>query len=398
MASNTEIIFGFLRNMLYEPHKAYMNLNELDKEHRKLAEGLLYVNQQMQEQRTFVGALAKGDLTVEPPRNNELVASLKSLQASLKHLTWQTQQVASGDYGQRVDFMGEFSDAFNQMIQQLDARQQALEEEIERGREKSRALEASNVLLTNITCGISKSIVVLNDQTGNVLFMNPAAEQLLAYERNLLSLLNKETQEVSVAVSNGAKFYAVENYAVRWADEEATAFILDNISEKKKQIMELEHFALYDELTGVKNRFAGMNILQEWIDKKKRFVLAFIDLDNLKYVNDGLGHKEGDCYIIRVSQLLLSFSKDVIVSRIGGDEFMVLILNQDKERADRRFAELNEEMIRSTADAGHVYKGSISYGTVEYDQKMSASEMLGLADGRMYECKREHKWEIMGRK
>ncbi|WP_186441353.1 response regulator [Desulfamplus magnetovallimortis] len=66
-------------------------------------------------------ALSRGELIIEKNRRGKLLIhqSLKSLQASLKTLTWTTQQIAKGDFSQRVNFMGDFSDAFNQMTDQL---------------------------------------------------------------------------------------------------------------------------------------------------------------------------------------------------------------------------------------------------------------------------------------
>ncbi|MBF0536601.1 MAG: hypothetical protein HQK90_16555 [Nitrospirae bacterium] len=65
--------------------------------------------------------LASGEINFEPCKGNTLIAqSLKSLQASLKNLTWTTKQIALGDFGHKVDFMGEFSEAFNSMAVQLD--------------------------------------------------------------------------------------------------------------------------------------------------------------------------------------------------------------------------------------------------------------------------------------
>jgi diguanylate cyclase (GGDEF)-like protein len=69
--------------------------------------------------REFVFALSQGRLDVEPPSRNQLIAPFKQLQGNLRHLTWQTQQIAAGDLNQRVDFMGEFSVAFNSLIQSL---------------------------------------------------------------------------------------------------------------------------------------------------------------------------------------------------------------------------------------------------------------------------------------
>jgi two-component system sensor histidine kinase/response regulator len=68
----------------------------------------------------FVYQLGRGDLNIDPPKGNMLIhQSLKGLHASLRNLTWITQQVAAGDFTHQVSFMGEFSDAFNSMTQQL---------------------------------------------------------------------------------------------------------------------------------------------------------------------------------------------------------------------------------------------------------------------------------------
>jgi len=68
----------------------------------------------------FIHSLAHGDLEVSPPLHNLLASPFKQLQASLRHLTWQTRQIAAGDYSQRVYFMGDFSAAFNSMIESLE--------------------------------------------------------------------------------------------------------------------------------------------------------------------------------------------------------------------------------------------------------------------------------------
>jgi signal transduction histidine kinase/DNA-binding response OmpR family regulator/HPt (histidine-containing phosphotransfer) domain-containing protein len=66
-------------------------------------------------------ALSKGDIDFQAPRGNSLIlASLKNLQGSLRHLTWTTQQIAKGDFSHQVGFMGEFSLAFNSMAKQLE--------------------------------------------------------------------------------------------------------------------------------------------------------------------------------------------------------------------------------------------------------------------------------------
>jgi len=76
---------------------------------------------------TFANAIATGDLAAELKfQGGPLIGSLKSLHASLRHLTWQTKQIAQGDLTQRVDFMGEFSEAFNSMVEHLDTARREL--------------------------------------------------------------------------------------------------------------------------------------------------------------------------------------------------------------------------------------------------------------------------------
>jgi adenylate cyclase len=92
---------------------------------------ITYVNRFLVEFSAFSEALdqmAQGDLNTRPVASKMLVVqSLKTLNSNLRHLTWKTQQVAEGDLEQKVDFMGDFSVAFNSMTQQLkDSREQLL--------------------------------------------------------------------------------------------------------------------------------------------------------------------------------------------------------------------------------------------------------------------------------
>ncbi|MBW2439635.1 MAG: response regulator, partial [Deltaproteobacteria bacterium] len=82
-----------------------------------------YINRFLKEYNgstDLVNTLARGDLNFEAPKGKLIILqSLKNLQASLRHLTWTTQQIARGDFSHEVDFMGDFSAAFNSMTRQL---------------------------------------------------------------------------------------------------------------------------------------------------------------------------------------------------------------------------------------------------------------------------------------
>jgi two-component system sensor histidine kinase/response regulator len=89
----------------------------------EIKQAVRYINQFINEYNSstdLVYTLSRGDLSLEAPKGKMLILqSLKNLQASLRHLTWTTQQIARGDFSHEVDFMGEFSAAFNSMAQQL---------------------------------------------------------------------------------------------------------------------------------------------------------------------------------------------------------------------------------------------------------------------------------------
>lgn len=74
----------------------------------------------LRELRNFLYAASNGDLSGQVPLRGYVGGTLKTLQANLRHMTWQTKMVASGDFSQRVEFMGEFSESFNAMVLQLD--------------------------------------------------------------------------------------------------------------------------------------------------------------------------------------------------------------------------------------------------------------------------------------
>jgi soluble cytochrome b562 len=98
---------------------------------RKFAESMNQLISFMEEIHQFINPLARGELSeTNLSPNNFLASPFKELHSRLCHLTWQAKQVADGDYGQRVDFMGEFSEAFNSMIVALEHNERLLKEKI----------------------------------------------------------------------------------------------------------------------------------------------------------------------------------------------------------------------------------------------------------------------------
>jgi signal transduction histidine kinase len=97
----------------------------------ELAARVDQIIEQHAEVLAFVRPLSRGELAVSvPPTRNFLASPFKELHSRLTHLTWQAEQVARGDYSQRVDFMGDFSRAFNSMVEALERKELQLREKI----------------------------------------------------------------------------------------------------------------------------------------------------------------------------------------------------------------------------------------------------------------------------
>ena len=123
-----KVLFEYLRAAIYHPERAALDVARLPPGFRDFGEGLQYFAEVIVDARQFAQALSRGELDAQLSLpHNDIAAPLVALQASLRHLAWQTQQVATGDYQQRVDFMGRFSEAFNTMVQQLEAHRSAVE-------------------------------------------------------------------------------------------------------------------------------------------------------------------------------------------------------------------------------------------------------------------------------
>lgn len=119
------LLFEYLRGILYDKRIEHFDVDELSEPYKDLGRGLQHLENEVNELVAYSAELSKGNLSVEIPKEyNFLCENLKNLHANLKHLTWQAQQVTKGDYSQHVAFLGEFSEAFNEMTKQLKEREE----------------------------------------------------------------------------------------------------------------------------------------------------------------------------------------------------------------------------------------------------------------------------------
>ncbi|WP_423409876.1 EAL domain-containing protein [Heyndrickxia sp. MSNUG] len=114
--------------------------------------------------------------------------------------------------------------------------------------------------------------------------------------------------------------------------------ILRDLSDQAKSTELIKYMAFHDQLTGLRNRRALLDQLDDMVNKKKRtndeFALLFIDIDRFKFLNDTLGHIVGDQILKQVADRLLEIQKEYCtVYRQGGDEFMIVLENTGRQAA-----------------------------------------------------------------
>ena len=126
--------------------------------------------------------------------------------------------------------------------------------------------------------------------------------------------------------------------------------IVEDISEEQAMLDKLKRMAEHDALTGLHNRQYFMEELERVVDRTSRksemkCALLYIDLDNFKFVNDTLGHLAGDRVLIEVTEILgRRMRKSDLLGRIGGDEFAIILYNVDKEQA-RQVADFYRQQL-----------------------------------------------------
>jgi diguanylate cyclase (GGDEF)-like protein/PAS domain S-box-containing protein len=165
--------------------------------------------------------------------------------------------------------------------------------------------------------------------------------------------------------------------------------------ELKNALKKLETLSLRDDLTGLYNRRGFFTIAVEHFkvadrNRNKMFML-FMDLDNLKMINDTLGHHKGDQALVEVANILNStFRRSDIKGRMGGDEFAVFPIDASQDGMERAISRLTENIDTFNGSKDNPFQLSVSMGVAHYDPEhpCTIDELLVRADKIMYEDKR----------
>jgi diguanylate cyclase (GGDEF)-like protein len=155
----------------------------------------------------------------------------------------------------------------------------------------------------------------------------------------------------------------------------------------RQHLADLEELTLTDPLTGLGNRRGLERDLARAMLRSRRLdhplALLYMDVDDLKVVNDRFGHAAGDDTLRVVGHVTRSCSREGTDTgyRVGGDEFVLIVL------AGRPGAEVLARRIQQGFRTRSPYESTLSLGVVEWDGALSAGELINEADRRMYQNK-----------
>jgi two-component system cell cycle response regulator len=166
----------------------------------------------------------------------------------------------------------------------------------------------------------------------------------------------------------------------------------------------LRSLSLIDDLTGLYNRRGFSDLGEQHLKLARRtaraVLLVYVDVDDLKTINDTLGHQTGDRALVRVADILReTFRQSDIIARIGGDEFAVMALEASEENETHLLQRLKARIREVNQENGEPYDLSVSVGAARFPVEGTPRliDLLAQVDEAMYQEKWSKKRGMRGK-
>jgi len=169
----------------------------------------------------------------------------------------------------------------------------------------------------------------------------------------------------------------------------------------KKYNNKLEYLANFDQLTNLNNRRSFTERLNFLLllngRKSQKISLAFIDIDNFKTINDNYGHDIGDKVLVKIANIMKNSVRETdLVSRWGGEEFVIALINSDKENSKQILEKIMKKLY-DDAEINSLVNNPVtmSIGLTMYKDNENFDLLVNRADDAMYKAKRGGKNRII---
>lgn len=261
--------------------------------------------------------------------------------------------------------------------------------------------ESLEAILGNIKCGIC----VREVEEGQVLFTNEyflTLFQKCIAERKMQDLFAKidswKNDGGEIFVEEEDRWLDIHHSEILWTNRtRAILYTVYDITDMKRYQQKIEQYANNDFLTGLYNRRRFEMDLADYIRQTKKEhaegAILYIDLDDFKHINDGLGHRYGDVLLKAIS-LSLQRIKGIESNcyRMGGDEFIIIITQKEYQMLDHILVEISEIFSKPWFLKGAEYYCTMSMGIVRFPTNGdSVQELIQKADIALYEAKKHGK-------
>lgn len=211
------------------------------------------------------------------------------------------------------------------------------------------------------------------------------------FDRRDLNLLSIFASSVAIIIENAMAFTRLEQTG-RTMEEYQRRLEIAN-RQLTESSRELENLSLYDPVTGLPNRSLFRDRLSQYIsiaaDNNLSISLLLIDLNHFKEINDTLGHENGDLLLKLIGERFSeSLFSDETLSRLGGDEFMLILPRQNSKNALKRARKLHKLLEQPFDINNNQITINASMGVAVYpDHGTDISTLLRHADNAMYNAK-----------
>ncbi|MCR5138304.1 MAG: diguanylate cyclase [Oscillospiraceae bacterium] len=176
-------------------------------------------------------------------------------------------------------------------------------------------------------------------------------------------------------------------------------FTLNELMSTQQHADAMSRLATRDALTGIRNKTAFDEqtklLAADLARGEERFGFALLDLNDLKLINDNYGHEKGDIAIKNLSRLICEIFSHSPVFRVGGDEFVVILKNEDYENIESLVSSFRERILTSSGDRTEEpwerISAAVGYALYDKAEDTGVESVLARSDQEMYACKKSMK-------
>jgi|GEM_PF-6438057 len=222
-------------------------------------------------------------------------------------------------------------------------------------------------------------------------------ETMLSIVRHVSDIKGIQSLELQFLLRDGQSLWCECVYQVVYDDRKQPVLIIGklvDVSNRKKQIEELQRESRIDGLTGLYNKDTEEKLVKSALPMSKSGYLLMIDVDNFKALNDRFGHHIGDSILKRLGKVLRDTFNgfDAIAGRVGGDEFLIYIAGISKDKVTEKADHILSAASDFCIDQKNTVHISTSIGIAAYPADGVSYDFLYVAaDTAMYQAKRAGK-------